>query len=728
MLFCKSQQNLLAVTLTLSVLFFATFINTASAAINEEINYQGKLTDTSGAAVADGTYNMRFWLLQSEAQATTSAIFTESLTTTNRVQVTNGLFSVMIGSSTSLSAVDFNQTLYLGVEIGSTTTTPVWDGEMSPRKVLGAVPAAFEANNAQTFAGIATTSFLRSNLADTASGLLTFTGGLISSASSTISSLTLTTATTTNFVINGELFTDLTGTHLSNVGGLLTVATSTITDLANLTTVGTIGSGVWQGTAVGAVYGGTGLSTITENELLIGGAGNTWTQISTSSLNIAGDGNDNSYGPTVIVAASNASNTARAQFLATGTNDQDTIEAAIASLPASGGRVQLTEGTFSINDEINITSNSIELVGMGSSTVLQITATSTSWDVIDASGVSGIAIKDLQIDGRAALAGSQNGIEFTTVSTSTIENVYVHDMRTNGADLNGSNGNILHGNRSQNNTNRGYNLSSSDNNVLTGNYSEGNTQRGIYLNGADYNTLSQNIILGNSSTGVYISDSGNNVITNNSFSNNLQGIYILSTIGKGNNNISNNNIGNSLASGISLYKETQGNVISDNVLYNNGYNGTSYSISLLNNFDEAPNDTLITNNVITATTSVSLIYIKSSDVNRTTIAGNTFSNSSLNDTNYISDAGTDTRYDQNSRRTLTTTSGVGYNLFNIYGSSSVALASSTQLGTGNIFEWGNATGDVMTLSNDGYLGLGTTSPYANLSIAATDGQSNPLLA
>jgi len=57
---------------------------------------------------------------------------------TNRIYVKNGLFSVMLGTITSLSSVNFNQTLYLGVIVGA-------DSEMKPRKVLGAVPAAFEA-------------------------------------------------------------------------------------------------------------------------------------------------------------------------------------------------------------------------------------------------------------------------------------------------------------------------------------------------------------------------------------------------------------------------------------------------------------------------------------------------------------------------------------------------------------------------------------------------------
>jgi hypothetical protein len=222
-------RNFLKVALFLGTawLFFLSQAS-ADAAFTPTINYQGKLTDSSGLAVPDGAYNMRFWLLSSPSIATTSALWSETHTGSDKVTVQNGLFSLMLGSTTALSGVDFNQTLYLGVEIGGTGAAS-WDGEMSPRKILGAVPAAFEASHAadaDTFSGVASTSFLRSDQADTASGLLTFTGGIISNSSSTITSLTAITATTTNFVINGERFTDLTGTGLQNSSGVLTVNTT----------------------------------------------------------------------------------------------------------------------------------------------------------------------------------------------------------------------------------------------------------------------------------------------------------------------------------------------------------------------------------------------------------------------------------------------------------------------------------------------------------------------
>jgi len=224
--FNKTKKHLLL------LVAISLFLNPAFsfAQINPQINYQGKLTNPSGVAVPDGLYNMRFWLLESDVISTTSSMWDESLTGGNQVQVTNGLFSVMLGEQSTLSGVDFNQTLYLGVEIGG-TSTPAWDGEMSPRKILGAVPVAFYASTTDSFSGLATTSFLRSDQTDTALGLLTFSGGLLSTASSTITNLTTSIATTTTFVINNQAFTNFLGTGLINDNGILTVSTSSLADL-----------------------------------------------------------------------------------------------------------------------------------------------------------------------------------------------------------------------------------------------------------------------------------------------------------------------------------------------------------------------------------------------------------------------------------------------------------------------------------------------------------------
>ncbi|MFT7644496.1 MAG: hypothetical protein ACI9BF_000145, partial [Candidatus Paceibacteria bacterium] len=171
--------NRLIINTTLTFILLAglfAFVLSAHAEPAPTINYQGKLTTTVGVAVTNGTYNMRFYLYNATGGATTTAIWTEELIGIDQIQVTNGLFSVMLGSTTALTSVNFNQTLYLGVEIGG-TGAPGWDGEMSPRKELGTVPAAFEAFQ---LGGVASSSFLRSDQSDemsatSASTLITFT-------------------------------------------------------------------------------------------------------------------------------------------------------------------------------------------------------------------------------------------------------------------------------------------------------------------------------------------------------------------------------------------------------------------------------------------------------------------------------------------------------------------------------------------------------------------------
>ncbi len=274
----------------------------AEAQFNEQINYQGRLLDSTGSAVADGTYAMSFRLYTVATSG--SAIWTETLSGASEVTVIDGLFSVMLGSTTPLSSVDFNQTLYLGVTIEA-------DSEMAPRKILGAVPAAFvakEADNANTVGGVASTSLMRNdqtgtvNASSSSSILSVIQNGLgkiasfFSGATEVFTILNngnvgIGTSTPSsrlsvvgNAVIGGNLTAtgtltvgSLTGLLLGTNGTVSAISTSTLNlDLAN--TVGTLG----------ATRGGTGLSTITQHQLLIGGAGNTWTQVSTSSLGLAG--------------------------------------------------------------------------------------------------------------------------------------------------------------------------------------------------------------------------------------------------------------------------------------------------------------------------------------------------------------------------------------------------------------------------------------------------------
>lgn len=180
----KIENKILSATILLVLILSVFVFSTPNvfAAFNEQINYQGKLTNASNSAVANGSYNIRFNLYTSATGG--SPIWTETWCyssdngatctgagTDNRIALANGLFSTLLGSTTSLSGVDFNQTLYLGVEIGGSNATPSWDGEMTPRKKLGAVPAALVS---KTLDGIRPDQFIRGDIANSTSSATTF--------------------------------------------------------------------------------------------------------------------------------------------------------------------------------------------------------------------------------------------------------------------------------------------------------------------------------------------------------------------------------------------------------------------------------------------------------------------------------------------------------------------------------------------------------------------------
>ena len=136
MLFCRLSQKL--ITATAAIVILAGF-GLAGASFNPQINYQGKLTDNSNVPAPDGDYTIIFKFY--DALTSGNLLWTESWdgeSGRSKVAISNGLFSVMLGTYESLSGIDFNQTIYLSVQVES-------DDPMTPRKIIGAVPAAFQA-------------------------------------------------------------------------------------------------------------------------------------------------------------------------------------------------------------------------------------------------------------------------------------------------------------------------------------------------------------------------------------------------------------------------------------------------------------------------------------------------------------------------------------------------------------------------------------------------------
>ncbi|OGL35672.1 hypothetical protein A3F65_01980, partial [Candidatus Saccharibacteria bacterium RIFCSPHIGHO2_12_FULL_47_16b] len=145
----------------------------AAAGINEQLNFQGRLLDSTGAVVADGNYNMQFKIYQDGngilggGDETLKWTETRLNNSSQGVVVKNGYFSVNLGSITAFGAsVDWNQdTLWLSIHIGGTapTCTPFStcagaETEMDPFKRLSSTPYAL---NSKTLQGLTASNFVQ---------------------------------------------------------------------------------------------------------------------------------------------------------------------------------------------------------------------------------------------------------------------------------------------------------------------------------------------------------------------------------------------------------------------------------------------------------------------------------------------------------------------------------------------------------------------------------------
>ena len=131
--------------ITLSVLTAVMLTCTMALAVPGLINYQGRLTDSSGEYL-NGPYSVRFDLYNSSSGG--SSLWNE----TQNVNVNSGMYDVHLGSSATLPETLFaaNDILYLQVSIRN--SSGVYE-VLSPRQRLTSAPYAMHAADADTLGG-----------------------------------------------------------------------------------------------------------------------------------------------------------------------------------------------------------------------------------------------------------------------------------------------------------------------------------------------------------------------------------------------------------------------------------------------------------------------------------------------------------------------------------------------------------------------------------------------
>ena len=133
----------------------------AYAAIPRVINYQGRLTDKDDNPLT-GNFLVTFRFY--DAETLSHPIWEEG----HILTIKNGMFNVLMGSVKPLE-IDFNKTLWLGMEVAS-------DGEMTPRIKLA---SSVYALNAKSIDMINSSQLLRNDIDSIMSGALTLKKDLI---------------------------------------------------------------------------------------------------------------------------------------------------------------------------------------------------------------------------------------------------------------------------------------------------------------------------------------------------------------------------------------------------------------------------------------------------------------------------------------------------------------------------------------------------------------------
>ncbi len=339
----------------------------ATAGINSQINFQGRLLNAQGATVPDGYYNIQFKIYQDGDGQTVgnttgspagSLKWTEDHlnTSSQGVMVKNGFMSVQLGAVAAFgSSVDWNQdTLWLSMNIGSTngSCTPFSacspDGEMVPMKRLSSTPYAL---NSGLLGGLASAQFLQfaqgvqTDAATNSNSIFinkTSTGNFLALQSSGTDALLVGNSGDVTFGANANHTLSVATAGAGVAGKSLTVAAGAANSSGTGATGGDLtlqggnagGSGNNNG---GNVYlaGGTGTGTGSQGLVNLGASAYTAVTNSVCAANCTiAQANVDSYG-TVIISAStsnititlppptNTSTAGRIVYLTTDNGSQD---------------------------------------------------------------------------------------------------------------------------------------------------------------------------------------------------------------------------------------------------------------------------------------------------------------------------------------------------------------------------------------------------------------------
>ncbi len=789
----KLSLALSALTPLATILLSVTLLTTnllstapkATAAASTNLNFQARLLQNAGNVVPDGYYNIEFNIYNVSSGGTSLWSERYLVSNTQGVRTVNGYISVSLGTLDSLADetdINWNEENWLGMTIRGTTNC-AWgscsptDSEMTPRMKLTAVPYAFQAQELAKTSGANRGTLAFGAITNNPAIVLPDASGTVCLQSS--SSCGFLTGSGTAFLQGGNTFSGTTDGDLgTNNNGNLNFRTNgttklTVTTAGNLTfaqasTIST-STGNLTLSAGGAsvdVAAGKALRVIGGNTASRPGSpteGMVYFDTDTSQLLVYQNGKWKAdTGEAYLVAANNSSaaDKAAADYIADGTSDEDEINAALDRAdPASAtggarksGKVYLFAGTF-VADGTILVKNNTTLAGAGRGTVIEladIDATDNLIENSDTSTGTGVAIRDLRLEGRKDLntAGTQSGIHLNNMGGGAgasarqgakITNVISNSFRNRGFSLSNSSNNTLTGNTAQSNGDYGfllsgssyntltgnnsqdqsgsygfYLLASSDNNTLTGNTAQGNSAG--FVVSSSYNTLTGNTAQGGGTSGFVLISATNTTLSGNTSQGNSS--YGFSLSSSSSNSIVGNNVAGNTSRGISL-DTSNNNVVSANKIDDSGSGGNNNGVYLT----AADNNSITGNNITdtscgTGTTSCFAINISNSTSDTNYIADNTYSDTDGDATATINDAGTGTIYGGQL---------IDTNDYILQGMNNVSIGTLTSdaklevLATSTSTSAGTLKGGELTVTDTGVVTTGTDTTYGQRLVVTRTG-------
>jgi len=420
----------------------------AATGINKQISFQGKVVNTNGTNVANGSYDFVFKLYTVDSGGV--AAWTETWNSgTSQVTVTDGIFQVNLGTHTALpGSIDFNtDNIYLGIEFNG-------DGEMSPRVHFTAAPYAF---NAQKVGGLTVTD-TTGTLTIPNGSTISFGGSFTTSASNDV---TLTTSGSTNVTLpttgtlttlaGSETLTNKTigSTGLTFSGAATDITTGTneslaiiangsgtvdIQDATNVDSLTTDTGGI--SIAAGQAYTGAGAVTLSSG----GSSGLTIDSASGRVAVATGDFLSLSVAGVAGAAAGDIWYDSTANKFKINENGTTKILCNTTDLGCGSGGVTADSLDFiDFEDQLDLDAStdikapagqayvlSVTNEGSGNSFVVNDAASDTTPFLIDANGNVGIgdstpdALLDFDFSSTSGTAGTEYGAYFTTSDTGAV--------------------------------------------------------------------------------------------------------------------------------------------------------------------------------------------------------------------------------------------------------------------------------------------------------------------